>query len=111
MLLAVAIFAVSALSTQTKHALHTQGVLHPWRHLGGFATLTFLLLSGTRSIPLRGVFLTGVLLLAYGTEARESRKDGWPIEQKDVQTDALGVALGFLLVGARFWIHRATEPK
>ncbi|HLI77638.1 MAG TPA: hypothetical protein VKV02_11875 [Acidobacteriaceae bacterium] len=95
--LTLSILAVSALPTATKHALHTQGALHPWLHLIGFALLAFLFLSVTRSIPLRLVFLAALLLFGYGTEARESRKDGWPIEQKDVYTDGLGVLLGATL--------------
>lgn len=94
LLLAVLVFAVSALPTQTKHVLHTQGVLHPWLHLCAFAVLAFLLLSSTRSDLMRVLFIVALLAFGYATEANESRKNGWAVETKDVQNDSIGVLLG-----------------
>ena len=97
LLLAITIGYTSTLSTHHKHALHTQGVLHPWLHFGGFALVSFLLISATRSQVLR-VLLFGLLLFfGWATEAHESGRNGWPIEVKDVHTDAIGVGLGFVL--------------
>ncbi len=96
-LLTLTISAISALPTATKHALHLQGQLHPYLHLLAFTLLTFLVLRFTRSLPLKLTFAAALILFGYATEAYESHKDGWPIEQKDVRTDATGVLLGSLL--------------
>ena len=77
-----------------KHALHLQGPLHPWLHFLGFAALAALLLSAIRSAGLQVITVAVLLLFGYATEAGESRKDGWPIERRDVRTDAAGVLLG-----------------
>lgn len=100
--LTLLIAVTSALPTATKHALHTQGALHPWLHLAGFALLAFLLLSSTRSDLIRVVFVLALLGLGYATEAYESRKDGWPIEAKDVRTDTIGVLVGTIAGLLRF---------
>ena len=94
LLFGLAVFAISALPTQTKHALHFQGALHPWLHVLSFAVLAFLLLSSTRSDLVRVLFILLLLGFGYATEANESRKDGWAIETKDVRSDAIGVLLG-----------------
>lgn len=94
LLLVCAIAGTSALPTATKHALHTQGALHPWLHLLGFATLAFLLLSSTRSDKVRVIFVVVLLLFGYATEAFESHRDTWPVEVNDVETDCLGVLIG-----------------
>ena len=96
-LLAVLIFVIAALPTATKHHLGIQGALHPYLHLLAFASIALLLLRSTRSIPLRIVFAGALILFGYATEAYESHKDGWPIEQRDVRTDAAGVLLASLL--------------
>ena len=96
-LLALVICATSALPTQTKHALHTQGALHPWLHVLGFATLAVLLLSSTRSDPMRVLFIVSLLALGYGTEAFEGRRNGWGVEVKDVRSDSIGVIGGAVL--------------
>lgn len=109
LLLVLGIFGISALPTETKHALHTQGALHPWLHLCGFGLLAFLLLGATQSNLLRLAFLAALLAFGYGTEARESRKDGWPIEQKDVRTDVTGTLFGAALTLLRRGVR--TENK
>ena len=96
-LLALLIFATSLLPTQTKHALHTQGALHPWLHVLGFATLALLLLSSTRSDPARVLFILSLLAFGYGTEAFEGRRNGWGVEVKDVRSDSIGVLGGAVL--------------
>lgn len=100
-LLAALIFGTSALPTETKFALHTQGPLHPWLHIGSFALLALLLVSAVRPIALRFALVAGLLLFGYGTELRESRKDGWPVEQRDVQLDTIGTLLGTTLAFVR----------
>ncbi len=112
MLLALVIFGISALPTQTKHAMHIQGQLHPWLHVLGFALLAFLLLSAARTLSVRLVLFACLLLFGYFTEARESRKDGWPIEQRDVKIDVAGTVLGSvaaLLLRARSAQHAANR--
>ncbi len=94
LVLLVGMAATAALPTAAKHALHTQGRLHLWLHLLGFAALTFLLLSSTRRDLVRVIFIAAVLLFAYATEAFESHRDTWPIETYDVRTDCVGVLLG-----------------
>jgi hypothetical protein len=96
-LLAVGAYATSTLPTETKHALHTQGALHPWIHVTVFAVLAVLFLKATRSLPLKVLLALGLFMFGYATEARESKKDGWPIEQRDVHTDTAGVLLGSAL--------------
>lgn len=97
LLLALGIFAISALPTETKHAMHIQGALHPWVHLLSFGLLAGLFMRSTRNLAVRCLLIAALLGFAYLTEARESHKDGWPIEKGDVQTDALGVAGGSVL--------------
>lgn len=94
LLLSVVMALVSALPTGTKHALHTQGFLHPWLHVAGFALLAYLLLGAVRFKSVRLLLVAALVLFAYGTEAGESRADGWPIERKDVEIDLAGIALG-----------------
>ena len=96
-LLTLAIFTLAALPTATKHALHIQGSLHPYLHLFAFTLLAYLLLRSTNALPLKLTFAAALILFGYATEAYESHKDGWPIEQKDVQTDTAGVLLGSAL--------------
>ncbi len=108
-LLALLIFAISALPTQTKHALHTQGVLHPWLHVFGFATLAFVLFNSTRSDLTRVLFIVALLAFGYATEANESRKNGWAVETKDVRSDAGGVLLGAIVGLLRFPENKQRE--
>ena len=91
------IFALSAAPGSVKHALHTQGHLHPWLHLLSFALLAYLLLNATRSLPLKALLAAALYLFGFATEARESHHDGWPIERRDVLTDTAGIVLGFTL--------------
>ena len=88
------IAGVSALPTRYKFALHTQGLLHPWLHVFAFGTLTFLLVSGTRSPSLRVVITLLMLTFGWGTEYVEHLRDSWPVESKDVFFDAVGILLG-----------------
>lgn len=97
LLLALVMFATSLLSTQTKHALHTQGALHPWLHVLGFAALAALLLSSTRSDPMRVLCILSLLAFGYSTEAVEGRRNGWGVEVKDVRSDSIGVLSGAVL--------------
>lgn len=103
----------STLSANHKHALHTQGALHPWLHFFGFAVLAFLLIRATHSQALRVLLFAFLLFFGWGTEAHESGKNGWPIEVKDVHTDAIGVALGFVLalIGSPVRPQKALEAR
>ena len=97
LLLATGIFVTCTLPTETKHALHTQGSLHPWIHILTFAVLAWLLIGSLRSNTLRVLAVVALLFLGYLTEARESRWNHWPIEVNDLRTDAAGVLLGTVL--------------
>ena len=97
LLLALAMAYISTLPTQQKHALHTQGTLHPWFHFFGFALVSFLLARWTRSQLLRVLVFGAMLCLGWGTEAHESGRNRYPIEVNDVHTDELGVSFGFVL--------------
>ncbi|MBE7158074.1 MAG: VanZ family protein [Rhodospirillales bacterium] len=111
LLVAVAMAYTSTLSTQHKHALHTQGILHPWLHFFGFALLAFLLIRATRSQVLRIVLFAALLFFGWATEEHEGHRNGWPIEWKDVHTDEIGVALGFVLALIRPARQRTAAPE
>jgi hypothetical protein len=101
LLLALGMFAASGLPTQVKFHLHTQGALHPWLHLLGFALLAALWSAAVpRPFP-RLLGCAALLLFGYGTEVHESHLDGWPVEQRDVLIDAAGVLLGAALAAPR----------
>ncbi|MGI4827871.1 MAG: hypothetical protein ACRYFU_06745 [Janthinobacterium lividum] len=101
LLLAFALFvtvaATSLLPTQDKHRLHTQGLLHPWLHIGAFCVLTFLLFSGVRSPLARVVIFLAMLAFGWGSEFAEHLNDQWPIESRDVLLDSAGTSLGAIL--------------
>ncbi len=97
LLLAGVMAYTSTLSAQHKHALHTQGILHPWLHFLGFGVLAFLLTRSTRSQALRILFFALLLFFGWATEEHEGYRNGWAIEWKDVHTDEIGVTLGFVL--------------
>lgn len=107
LLLALAMFSLSGLSTETKFHLHFQGALHPWLHLCGFALLAALLSAALRRPALQLLACAALLLFAYGTEAHESHLDGWPVEQKDVLTDAAGILAGIALASR----PRSSHPE
>ena len=95
--LALAIAGFSLLPTEDKFALHTQGNLHPWLHVGAFAVLAVLLMLGVRSGLVRIIVFLALLALGWGTEFIEHLRDGWPVEGGDVLLDAAGVVLGSML--------------
>jgi hypothetical protein len=94
LLLMLAVAGLSALPTQDKFALHTQGRLHPWLHLLTFAVLTGLLVFAVRSSGLRMLVVLVMIGFGYGTEFLEHLLDTWPVESTDVLLDAAGVLLG-----------------
>ena len=95
-LLLLTITALCLLPTGVKHALHTQGSLHPWLHLIAFASLSFLCVRALPAPGFRLFILLAMVAFGWGTEFAESLRDGWPVETRDVLTDTAAVLLGWL---------------
>lgn len=87
---------MSVLPPEAKFALHTQGVLHPWLHLGSFIIVGFLLMAGAPSSKVRTFAFVGLLLFSFGTEVLEHVMNTTPLEASDVFADVVGTVLGLL---------------
>ena len=102
---------MSILPPETKFALHTQGVLHPWLHLAAFAVLALLLVLGAPSPKLRVLLSLVVVLFGLGTEIAEHFVNDTPLETSDVFADTVGATLGLLELFAQRGIHQQTFER